>query len=392
MKKAVIVAAARTAVGRAKKGALANVRPDDMAAAVIQEVVKRTPGLNPEEIDDIILGCAFPEHTQGLNFARVAAMKANMPHSVPAQTVNRFCSSGLQTIALAGERIMCGFDEAIIAGGAESMSQVPMTGYWFAPNPTLSAEFPGAYMNMGLTAENVAEKYQVSRADQDAFGLASNTKALAAIESGVFKDQIMPLEVTDTWVDDAGRLQTKTKIFNVDEGPRKTTLEQMAKLKSPFKAGGSVTAGNSSQMSDAAAAVLVMEKDRAKSLGLKPLAKFIGFAVAGVDPRYMGIGPIEAIPKLMKKTGLKLDKIGLIELNEAFASQALAVVRTLGINPEIVNVNGGAIALGHPLGCTGAKLTVQLIHEMKRRQVEYGMVSMCIGGGMGAAGVFENID
>jgi acetyl-CoA acyltransferase len=326
-----------------------------------------------------------------LNMGRLALLKAGFPYTTSGQTVNRFCSSGLQAIAIGAQQIMAGMCEVVAAGGAESMSQVPMTGFYFAPNPGLVDEYPEPYMGMGLTAEAVAERYNVSREDQDRFGLQSNAKALAAIADGKFREEIVPVAVRTVSVDDSGKRVEKDKQFAVDEGPRKTTLEQMATLKPPFKKGGSVTAGNSSQMSDGAAAVLLMTAEKAAELKLNPLARYVGFAVAGVPPEIMGVGPMYAIPQLMKVTGLKLKEVDLFEINEAFASQALASVRELGIDPERVNVNGGAIALGHPLGCTGAKLTVQLIHEMKRRGSKYGVVSMCIGGGMGAAGIFENL-
>jgi acetyl-CoA acyltransferase len=391
MKEVWIVAAARTAIGRAKRGTLVNVRPDDMAAVVLNEVLARAPGVEKADVEDVVLGCSFPEHTQGMNFARVAAMRAGFPYTVPGQTINRFCSSGLQAISIGSQQILTGMCDVVIAGGAESMSQVPMTGYTFAPNPTLVEEFPEMYINMGLTAENVAEKYQVSREDQDAFGYRSNQKAMAANASGRFKEEIVPLTVKTVQFNEAGKLGEKTKIYQMDEGPRNTTLEQMAALRPAFKKNGTVTAGNSSQMSDGAAAVLLMDSEKAKAKGLKPLARFVGFAVAGVPSELMGIGPMFAIPRVMKVTGKKLNEIDLFEINEAFASQALASVRELGIDEEKVNVNGGAIALGHPLGCTGGKLTVQLVYEMKKRGSKYGVVSMCIGGGMGAAGIFENL-
>ncbi len=391
MKEVWIVAAARTAIGRAKRGTLVNTRPDDMAAVVMNEVIARAPGVEKADIEDVVLGCSFPEHTQGMNFARVAVMRAGFPYTVPGQTINRFCSSGLQAISIGSQQILTGMCDVVIAGGAESMSQVPMTGYYFAPNPTLADEFPEMYMGMGLTAENVADKYKVSREDQDAFGYKSNQKALAANASGRFKDEIVPLSIKTAQIDGAGKLGEKTKIFQVDEGPRDTTLAQMAALRPAFKNNGTVTAGNSSQMSDGAAAVLLMDSEKAKAKGLKPLARFVGFAVAGVPSELMGIGPMFAIPRVMKVTGKKLIDIDLFEINEAFASQALASVRELGIDEEKVNVNGGAIALGHPLGCSGAKLTVQLVYEMKKRGSKYGVVSMCIGGGMGAAGIFENL-
>jgi len=391
MKDIVIVSAARTAVGRAKRGMLINVRPDDLAALVLNEVIQRAPGVKKEDVEDVVIGCAFPENTQGLNMGRLALLKAGFPYTTSGQTINRFCSSGLQAIAIGAQQIMAGMCEIVAAGGAESMSQVPMTGFYFAPNPDLVEEYPEPYMGMGLTAENVAERYHVTREDQDRFGLQSNEKALAAIAAGKFREEIVPVEVKTVAVNEAGKRLEKVKKFDVDEGPRKTTIEQMATLKPPFKKGGSVTAGNSSQMSDGAAAVLMMTAEKAAALRLNPLARYVGFAVAGVPPEIMGVGPMYAIPQVMKVTGRKLAEIDLFEINEAFASQALASVRELGIDPEKVNVNGGAIALGHPLGCTGAKLTVQLIHEMKRRGSRYGVVSMCIGGGMGAAGIFENL-
>jgi acetyl-CoA acyltransferase len=392
MQNAVIVSAARTAVGRSHRGSLATVRPDDMGAAAIKAAIARAPQLDPNEIDDVILGCAMPEAEQGLNVGRIAALRAGLPNSVSAQTVNRFCSSGLQSIALAAQQIMSGMGEVIIAGGAESMSMVSMAGNVYAPNPTLSEMHPEVYMPMGLTAEEVASRFNISREDQDAFALRSHKNAAAAIEGGKFKDEIVALDVSVTqFVDDAPK--TKTYVFDTDEGVRRdTNLEALAKLKPAFSARGTITAGNSSQTSDGAAAVVVMSEDKAKQLGAKPLARFVSFAVGGVAPEIMGIGPTVAIPKALKYAGLSLDDIDLIELNEAFAAQALAVIRTLEIDIEKVNVNGGAIALGHPLGCTGAKLTVQLINEMKRRGSKYGMVTMCIGGGMGAAGIFENLN
>ena len=391
-REAVIVAAARTAVGKAKRGGLASTRPDELAAAVIRELLQRTPGLAPAEIDDVIIGCAFPEGEQGMNLGRMLGLLAGLPDSVPGQTVNRFCSSGLQTIAMGAYQIMAGQAEAIIAGGTESMSMVPMAGNKFAPNPYFAAEAPQAYTNMGLTAENVAAKYGISRADQDAFALRSNQLAGAAVTTGLFDPQIVPIEVEVVDYGKDGKAFTRTYTVARDEGPRlDTSLEALAKLRPAFKDGGTVTAGNSSQMSDGAAGGIVMSRQKADALGLKPLVRFIAYAVGGVPPEIMGIGPIAAIPKALKLAGLSLEDIGVIELNEAFAAQSLAVIRELGLNTEITNVNGGAIALGHPLGCTGAKLTTQLIYEMKRRDVQYGLVSMCIGGGMGAAGVFENI-
>jgi acetyl-CoA acyltransferase len=390
MRSAYIVTALRTAVGKAKKGTLKDFRPDEMLSNVISELVKKTPNLNPAEIDDVIIGCAFPEGEQGLNIARIASLRAGLPVNVPAITINRFCSSGLQSIAFAAERIMLGHADIIIAGGVESMSLVPMTGNKFSANPYLAENYPEVYISMGLTAERVAEKYQITRQMQDEFALKSHQKALKAIQDGKFKDEIVPLKVVNKYINGKGEKIIEEKIFDTDEGPRAdTSLEKLAQLKPAFKEGGTVTAGNSSQMSDGAAGVVVMSEEKVKELGLKPIARFVSFAVAGVPPEIMGIGPVEAIPKALKLAGLKLEDIGLIELNEAFAAQTLAVIKLAGLNEEIINVNGGAIALGHPLGCTGAKLTVTLLNEMKRRNVKYGMVTMCIGGGMGAAGIFE---
>lgn len=387
----VIVAAARTAVGKAKRGSLVTVRPDELAALVVQELLHRTPSLPPEEIDDLILGCAFPEGEQGMNMARLVALRAGLPVSVPAETINRFCSSGLQSIAHAAFAIVAGQMEVALAGGTESMSMVPMTGLKFSPMPYLAKNYPEAFTSMGLTAENVAEMYAISREDQDAFALQSNLRAAAAVESGRFDEQIVPVPVTIKEPGNGG-IREKTFVFKRDEGPRgDTTLQALAKLKPAFKDGGSVTAGTSSQMSDGAAGVVIMSQSKAIALGLKPMARMVSYAVGGVPPEVMGIGPIVAIPKALKLAGLSLSDIGLIELNEAFSAQSLAVVRELGLDLEITNVNGGAIALGHPLGCTGAKLTTQLLYEMKLRAVQFGMVSMCIGGGMGAAAIFENL-
>ncbi len=389
----VIVAAVRTAVGKAKRGSLATTRPDDLAAAVIMDLLRRAEGLNPVDVDDVILGCAFPEGEQGMNMARMVALRAGLPNSVPAETINRFCSSGLQSIAHAAQAIMAGMIEVAIAGGTESMSMVPMAGIKFAPMPYLAENSPEAFTGMGLTAENVALKYGISRQDQDAFALRSNFRAVTAVEAGRFDPEIVPINVEVVEPGTNGKPVKRSFIFGRDEGPRAdTSLEALSKLKPAFKEGGTVTAGNSSQMSDGAAGVLVMSRARAESLGLKPLVRFVAYAVGGVPPEIMGIGPVVAIPKALKLAGLTLKDIGLIELNEAFAAQSLAVIRELGLNDEITNVNGGAIAMGHPLGCTGAKLSTQLIYEMKRRGVRYGMVSMCIGGGMGAAGIFENLD
>ena len=393
MKEAVIVAAARTAVGKSGKGSLRTTRPDDLAALVIQDVLKRAPGVEASQIEDVIMGCAMPEAEQGMNGARIAAMRAGLPHEVAGQTVNRFCSSGLQTIALASQQIMTGMGKAILAGGVESMSMVPMSSNKFMANPWLASNYPAAYTSMGITAENVARQFNITRADQDAFALRSHQRATAAIQGGKFKQEITPapVELTEIEIGSCKRV-TRSFTFDTDEGPRAdTTLEALAKLRPVFHVKGTVTAGNSSQTSDGAAVALVMEREEALRLGLKPLARFVGFAVGGVPPDVMGIGPIAAIPKVLKLTGLNVSDIDLIELNEAFAAQSLAVVRELGLDENKVNVNGGAIALGHPLGCSGAKLTVQLIHELQRRGGRYGMVTMCIGGGMGAAGIFENL-
>ena len=390
MKEAVIVAVARTAVGKAPRGTLRTTRPDDMAAAVIAELLKRTPGLDPAEIEDVILGCAMPEAEQGMNVARIAGLRAGLPVSTSAMTINRFCSSGLQAIALASERIMAGFGEVILAGGTESMSLVPMGGHRPSPNPTLMDTYPDAYLSMGLTAERMGPKYGVTREMADCFSYESHRKALAAIEQGRFQDEVVPLEVRMVEPGSNGKPKVTKLTFAVDECPRAdTTLEALAKLKPAFHAHGTVTAGNASQMSDGAAGAMVMSAERARALGLPPLARFVAFATAGVPPEDMGIGPAFAIPKALKLAGLTLDQIDVMELNEAFAVQALAVIRKAELDPAKVNVNGGAVALGHPLGCTGAKLTATIIHEMKRRNARYGMVTMCIGGGMGAAGIFE---
>src|SRR5574341_2071042 len=389
---AVIVAAARTAVGRAKKGCLASVRPDEMASSVIHDLLRRAPALDPTEIDDLILGCAFPEGEQGMNLSRLVGLRAGLPEVVPAETINRFCSSGLQAIAHAAFAIMAGQMQVAIAGGVESMSMVPMTGFKFSPSPYLAEFAPRSFTNMGLTAENVAIQYKVSRLDQDAFALRSHQRAVAAVEAGRFDAEIVPLEVEIVEPDGNGKPRRRTINFCREEGPRAdTSLEALAKLKPAFKEGGTVTAGNSSQMSDGAAAVVVMSAERAAQLGRTPLARFVSFAVGGVAPDLMGVGPVVAIPKALKLAGLTLNDVDLIELNEAFAAQALAVIRLLEMEEGTVNVNGGAIALGHPLGCTGTKLTTQLIYEMGRRKSKYGMVTMCIGGGMGGAAIFENL-
>jgi acetyl-CoA acyltransferase len=390
MNEAVIVSGARTAVGRAPRGTLRVSRPDDMAAAAISEAVRRAEGLAKEDVEDVIFGCAMPEGTQGYNVARLSSLLAGMPDSVPAQTVNRFCASGLQTIAIASERIMVGNAKTIIAGGTEHMSStVEMPN--FSPNLRLMEINPAAYMGMGLTAEQVAREFDVSREDQDEFALRSHTLAREAVEGGVFDDEVVPLDVVFDWVDENGEAQHAETSFGRDEGPRDTSAEKLAKLRPAFQQDGTVTAGNSSQRSDGAAAVVIMDREEAERRGLTPLARFVGYAVGGVRPEVMGIGPTVAIPKVLEQTGLTMDDIDLIEFNEAFAAQALAVIREVGMDLDKTNVHGGAIALGHPMGATGTKLTVQLIHEMKRRGSKYGLVTMCIGGGMGAAGIFENL-
>ncbi|MFC4077615.1 acetyl-CoA C-acyltransferase [Salinithrix halophila] len=392
MREAVIVAAARTAVGKAPRGTLKNTRPDELGAAVVQDLMKRTSGLDPKEIDDVVMGCSFPEGEQGMNVARVIALRAGLPTTAAGMTVNRFCASGLQTIAIAAEKIMCGFADVVIAGGVESMSLVPMGGNKPAPNPYLMDHGPELYMSMGHTAEEVAARYGVSREDQDQFALRSHRNAIAAIKEGRFKDEIVPVTVKNRYVGEDGKLKEEEFVFDTDEGPRgNTSLDALGKLRPAFRVGGSVTAGNSSQTSDGAAGVMVMSREKAENLGLKPLAVFRSFCVGGVDPDVMGIGPIVAVPKALERAGITLDQIDLVELNEAFASQALQVIRELEINPDIVNVNGGAIALGHPLGCSGAKLTVTALNELKRRNGKYGLVTMCMGGGMGAAGVLEMV-
>jgi acetyl-CoA acyltransferase len=397
MREAVIVSSVRTPVGKAFKGSLRATRPDDLAAVAIQEAIRRVPGLEPKEIEDVILGCAMPEAEAGMNVARNAALRAGLPVEISAITINRFCSSGLQSIAMAAERIVAGYGDVILAGGTESMTMIPMGGNKVSPNPWLMDHNPDAYLSMGLTAENVATKYGITREQADEFSLGSHKKALAAIAAGKFKDEIVPVEVKMTVVanganGNAAKPKTTSTVFEMDEGPRAdTSLEALAKLKPAFHARGTTTAGNSSQMSDGAAASIIMSGERAKTLGFKPLARFLGFATAGVPPEIMGIGPAYAIPKVLKLTGLTLDQIDVIELNEAFAVQSLAVIKMLGIDPARVNPNGGAIALGHPLGCTGAKLTASILRELERRNARYGMVTMCIGGGMGAAGIFERV-
>ncbi|RDW20927.1 acetyl-CoA C-acetyltransferase [Oceanobacillus chungangensis] len=389
MKEAVIVSGARTPVGKAHKGSLANFRPDDLAALTIRETLKRA-GDYAGNIDDVIIGCANPEAEQGMNMARNIAGLAGLAIDVPGITINRYCSSGLQSIAFAAERIMIGAGDTIIAGGAESMSMIPMGGHVIKPNPKLVENAPGYYMGMGYTAEEVAKRFNISRTDQDEFAVQSHQRATKAIEEGKFIDEIVPVEVTDRVIGKHNRIEDKSSLFKMDEGVRAgTTLEILAKLRPAFSVNGTVTAGNASQMSDGAASVLVMEREKAEAEGLAPIVKFRSFAVAGVEPEIMGVGPVAAIPKALKLAGLELGDIGLFELNEAFASQALRVIQALDLDPAIVNVNGGAIALGHPLGCTGTKLTLTLIHEMKRRNIQFGVVTMCIGGGMGAAGVFE---
>ena len=392
MREAVIVAGARTPVGRAKKGTLASVRPDDLGALVVKETLKRANNYDGP-IDDMVFGCAMPEAEQGLNVARNIGALAGLPYNVPAITINRYCSSGLQSIAYGAERIMLGHSDAVLAGGVESMSMVPMMGHVVRPNATLAETAPEYYMGMGHTAEEVAKKFNISREDQDAFAVRSHEKAARAIAEGKFKDEIVPVDVTIRQVGADNKLVEKQVQFDTDEGVRpETTIEVLGKLRPAFSLTGTVTAGNASQTSDGAAAVLLMDKEKAVAEGLKPLLKFHSFAVAGVPPEIMGIGPVEAIPKALKLAGLSLSDIGLFELNEAFASQSIQVIRHLGLDEEKVNVNGGAIALGHPLGCSGTKLTLSLLHEMKRRNEQFGVVTMCIGGGMGAAGVFELLD
>lgn len=392
MKEAFIIDAVRTPCGKANKGSLRYTYPDSLGARVVEDLMERNPAIEKERIDDVIMGCAFPEASQGLNVARQIALLGGLPDSVPGMTVNRFCSSGLQTIAMAAERIMVGGSDVIIAGGVESMSMVPMGGMSVQPNPEIVDNRPEIYISMGLTAENVASKYGISREDQDQFAYKSHQKAINAWEQGYFNDQITSIQVKYQQVTADGELVEELAEFITDEGPRAdTSTEVLGKLRPVFKVKGSVTAGNSSQMNDAASAVLVVSGEVVKELGLEPMARYVGFQVAGVAPEIMGIGPVEAVPKVLNSAGLNKKTIDLIELNEAFAAQSLAVIRELGLDKEIVNVNGGAIAMGHPLGCTGAKLTTQILHELKRQGKKYGMVTMCIGGGMGAAGIFENL-
>ncbi len=392
MKEAVIVSAVRTAVGKAPKGTLRNTRSDEMGAVAIKEAVTRA-GVDASLIDDVIMGCAFPEASQGMNVARTSAILAGLPVETSAMTVNRYCSSGLQTIALAAERIQTGGADAIVAGGLESMTAIPMGGNTFRPNPNLADTYPDYYLNMGLTAENLAKKYEITREQADEFSYGSHQKAIVAIKDGRFKDEIVPMNIFVDEFDEKGRIRRKEVIFETDEGPRlDTSIDGLAKLRPVFHVKGTVTAGNASQMSDGAAAAVVMSLDKANELGLKPIARFVSFATAGCLPEEMGIGPVYAIPKALKLAGLTLDQIDVIELNEAFAAQGLSVMKVLEMDPSKVNVNGGAVALGHPLGCTGAKLTATLLQEMKRRNARYGMVTMCVGGGMGAAGIFERLD
>ena len=390
MKEAVIVAACRTAVGKAPRGILKDTRSEHMGCAVLGDLLKRAGDLDPMLIDDVIIGCTFPEATQGLNLGRVLVMSMGWPDRIPGMTVNRFCSSGLQAIAIGAEKIMCGFADVVISGGVESMSQIPMGGSMMYPNPALVDIRPGAFTGMGLTAENVAERYNIGREEQDEFGAMSQQKAEAAIKAGRFKGQIVPLTVKRQKQLPDGHFEYEEFVFDTDEGVRPgTTKESISNIRPAFKPNGTVTAGNSSQTSDAAAGVVLMSKEKAKELGLKPMATFRYHAVEGCEPEYMGVGPSVAIPKVLKIAGMSLNQIELIELNEAFAAQAIYCIKELGMNEDIINVNGGAIALGHPLGCTGAKLTTQLVYEMQERKLRWGLVSMCIGFGMGAAGIFE---
>ncbi|RXT02327.1 acetyl-CoA C-acyltransferase [Ammoniphilus sp. CFH 90114] len=390
MREAVLVAGVRTAVGKSKKGTLKHTRPEDLGGLVVKEVLRKVPGLPVEEVEDVIIGCAMPEGEQGLNLGRIVSVRAGLPNSVPGFTINRFCSSGLQSIALAAERIMCGWADVIVAGGVESMSHVPMEGYRPLPHPYLVDHRPDIYLSMGHTAENVARRFDVSREEQDLFALESHRKAAAALVEGKFREEIVPVPVKRRWLNHEGKVQEEELLFDTDEGVRPdTTMASLAKLRPAFQLSGTVTAGNASQTSDGAAAVVVMSREKADQLGLKPMAIFRSFALGGVDPDIMGIGPIIAIPKALKLAGITQEQVDLYEINEAFASQCRYIIRHLGLEESKVNVNGGAIALGHPLGCTGTKLTVTMMHEAKRRGSRYGVVSMCIGGGMGAAGVLE---
>ena len=389
MREAVIVSAVRTAIARATNGSLRNTRPEHTGTEVVREAVKRAKGIEPREIDDVVVGCSFPEAEMGMNMGRVLALKAGLSSDVPGITVNRYCASGLNAIGIASQYIMCGFADVVVAAGVEHMSLVPMGGNKPLPDPDLVESYPESYINMGLTAENVAQRFNVIREDQDAFALESHQKAIKALNDGVFKDQILPLQVVDRTFEN-GKPVKLEKTFDTDECVRfDTSLERLAKLRPLFRAGGSVTAGNSCPMNDAASAVVIMSREKANELGLKPMGVFRSFGVGGVDPEIMGIGPVVAVPKALKSAGITLDQVDVIELNEAFASQSLYVVRELGIDPTRLNVNGGSIALGHPLGCTGVYLTTKLLYEMERRNSRYGLVTMCIGGGMGAAGVFE---
>ncbi|HSE19445.1 MAG TPA: acetyl-CoA C-acyltransferase [Pyrinomonadaceae bacterium] len=393
MRDAVIVSAVRTAVGKAPKGTLRTTRPDEMGATVIKEAVARVPGLEVSEIEDVIMGCAMPEAEQGMNVARAAAIRAGLPVETSAMTINRFCSSGLQSIAMAADRIKSGGAEVIVAGGLETMSMIPMGGHIIRPNPYLVEHYPDFYLSMGLATENVARKYEVTREEQDEFALRSHMRAAAALDADKFKDEVVPLHVVLEDMDENGRKQRREVVFDKDEGIRRdTSAEGLAKLKPAFHVKGTITAGNASQMSDGAAAAIVMSDSRARVLGAKAMARFIAYATAGCPPEEMGIGPVFAIPKVLKLAGLTLNDIDVIELNEAFAAQSLAVIKTLGLDPDKVNVNGGAIALGHPLGCTGAKLTASILRELERRNGRYGMVTMCVGGGMGAAGILERLN
>jgi len=391
MREVVLVSSVRTPVGRAYKGTLRATRPDELAAVAIKGALDRVPELDHREIEDVILGCAMPEAEQGMNVARIASLRAGLPIEISAMTINRFCSSGLQSIAMAAERIQAGGAEVIVAGGTESMTMIPMGGHKVAPNPWLVDNNPGAYLSMGLTAERLAQRFNITREEADTFSLRSHQKALAAIAAGKFEEETVPVPVSFTTPNGSKPKRTEI-IFKIDEGPRAdTTLEALAALRPAFHVKGTVTAGNSSQMSDGAAAAVVMSADRAKQLGIKPLARYVAFATAGYKPEEMGLGPVFAIPKALKLAGLKLEDMAVFELNEAFAAQSLAVVQEAGLDPERVNPNGGAVALGHPLGCTGAKLTATLLRELQRRKARYGMVTMCVGGGMGAAGIFENL-
>jgi len=392
MREAVIVSAVRTAVGKAPKGTLRTTRPDEMGETVIKEALARVPGLEASEIEDVIMGCAMPEAEQGMNVARSAAIRAGLPVETSAMTINRFCSSGLQSIAMAADRIKSGGADVIVAGGLETMSMIPMGGHIIRPNPYLVDHYPDFYLSMGLATENVARKYEVTREQQDEFAFRSHARAAAALDADKFKDEVVPLHVVLEELDEKGKKQRREVVFDKDEGVRRdTSAEGLAKLRPAFHVKGTITAGNASQMSDGAAAAIVMSDSRARELGVKPMARFIAYATAGCPPEEMGIGPVFAIPKALKLAGLTLNDIDVIELNEAFAAQSIAVIKTLGLDPDKVNVNGGAIALGHPLGCTGAKLTASILRELERRNGRYGMVTMCVGGGMGAAGILERL-